>query len=66
MEERGDHRWCRVYWGTHGCALPRGHDGEHRCDCYGEGNAVGTAPYYGDGTNFYGEDAEALGLVHHA
>lgn len=24
---------CRVYWGSHGCCLERGHDGEHRCDC---------------------------------
>lgn len=23
---------CRVYWGSHGCNLQRGHDGEHRCD----------------------------------
>lgn len=24
---------CRVYWGSHGCALPRGHEGPHECDC---------------------------------
>jgi hypothetical protein len=69
---------CRVYWGSHGCRLERGHDGSHECDCArdGEGNPVpreqrdeggeflnvGAAPYYGPDTRFYGEDAEALGL----
>lgn len=65
---------CRVYWGSHGCWLERGHDGEHLCPCTFDedgkllphmddpaadpdsGN-VGRAPYYGPGTNFYGEDA---------
>lgn len=23
---------CRVYWGSHGCKLERGHRGPHRCD----------------------------------
>jgi hypothetical protein len=41
---------CRVYWGSHGCDLERGHDGQHVCGC-------GTPPYYGADTNFYGEDA---------
>lgn len=22
---------CRVYWGSHGCSLPRGHRGVHLC-----------------------------------
>lgn len=22
---------CRVYWGSHGCEKPRGHEGEHMC-----------------------------------
>lgn len=39
---------CRVYWGSHGCRLPRGHDGQHEC-CV-------TAPYHGRLTRFYGED----------
>lgn len=67
---------CRVYWGSHGCMLERGHEGGHFCTCtYGEdgemlphaselgdnGN-VGRAPYYGPETCFYGEDAETLGL----
>lgn len=66
---------CRVYWGSHGCGLPRGHDGDHLCPCAldengillphmndaGNGN-VGRAPYYGPETRFYGEDAAALGL----
>lgn len=59
--------FCRVYWGSHGCALPRGHVGDHICGCAwkdtqpGVAN-VGAPPYYGAGTHFYGEDAEALGL----
>lgn len=24
---------CRVYWGSHGCHLERGHDGPHVCIC---------------------------------
>lgn len=24
---------CRVYWGSHGCSQPRGHEGLHECDC---------------------------------
>ena len=24
---------CRVYWGSHGCKLPRGHEGPCECDC---------------------------------
>lgn len=24
---------CRVYWGSHGCDLERGHDGSHVCSC---------------------------------
>jgi len=63
---------CRVYWGSHGCKMERGHDGPHRCDCADEGGFdpetreyyeepgvfnVGAPPYYGPETNFYGEDA---------
>lgn len=22
---------CYVYWGSHGCGRPRGHDGDHEC-----------------------------------
>lgn len=52
---------CRVYWGSHGCALRRGHVGPHLCECVGTtpetgaGN-VGAPPYYGPSTNFYGAD----------
>lgn len=68
---------CRVYWGSHGCELPRGHpeDVPHECDCCRCGEhhpypewpdtqvlCVALPPYYGPGTRFYGEDAEALGL----
>lgn len=60
---------CRVYWGSHGCDLPRGHEPYCRCDCADEedavplvdgGDNVGAYPYYGEGTRFYGEDAEAV------
>lgn len=62
---------CRVYWGSHGCCLPRGHDGPHLCECAnGEDGPtdpradtvadainVGAPPYYGPETTFYGDDA---------
>lgn len=50
---------CRVYWGSHACALERGHDGPHLCSCADippEHGGVGGPPYYGPGTRFYGED----------
>lgn len=69
---------CRVYWGSHGCMLERGHDGDCICRCAfddagnelpnrntpgNEDNGnVGNAPYYGDITTFYGEDAAGRGL----
>jgi hypothetical protein len=60
---------CRVYWGTHGCRLERGHKGFHECDCCICENkehthevidnivCVAKYPYYGPNTKFYGEDA---------
>lgn len=63
---------CRVYWGSHGCELERGHDGPHACDCCdcpdfhtGDPDAEGVMcvagpPYYGPETVFYGEDAVNL------
>lgn len=69
--------FCRVYWGSHGCHRPRGHDPAvpHECDCCDCGEhhpypgwpdtgvrCVARAPYYGPDTRFYGEEAEALGL----
>ena len=63
---------CRVYWGSHGCCLERGHDGPHLCDCADDEGVdpvtrlylddpncvnVGAPPYYGPKTRFYGEDA---------
>lgn len=54
---------CRVYWGSHGCHLNHGHRGPHVCCCEcdshpdDDSGCVGTAPYYGPGTKFYGEDA---------
>lgn len=50
---------CRVFWGSHGCKLERGHEGPHLCECADpdeEGN-VGGPPYYGPDTRFWGEDA---------
>jgi hypothetical protein len=61
---------CRVYWGSHGCRLQRGHAGHHECECARDqdGNLepkfvdgahnVGAYPWYGPDTNFYGEDAQ--------
>lgn len=59
-----------MYWGSHGCSLPRGHEGPHLCDCaFGDDGSmdpradaveesvnVGAPPYYGPETVFYGED----------
>ena len=28
-----DETGCRVYWGSHGCEFPRGHNGDHECGC---------------------------------
>lgn len=55
---------CDVYWGSHGCDLPRGHDDWHWCDCctgpnHSEQNSgcVGAYPYYGVGKfRFAGAD----------
>jgi hypothetical protein len=56
---------CRVYWGSHGCSLERGHKGPHVCECADDPafteienvKNVGAPPYYGPETVFYGEDA---------
>jgi hypothetical protein len=61
---------CRVYWGSHGCDLPRGHAGDgHDCGCCEcqnhpdpDSGCVAKPPYYGPETRFYGEEAVALGL----
>ena len=56
---------CRVFWGSHGCDLLRGHEGHHRCDCcecdvHEPGTeCVGSHPYYGPDTSFSGEDVVA-------
>lgn len=69
---------CRVYWGSHGCSLERGHAGLCICSCaFGEDGPqdpradfieegvlnVGAPPYYGPDTFFYGEDAIRTGRV---
>lgn len=28
--------FCNIFWGSHGCDLPVGHDGGHVCDCGSE------------------------------
>ena len=62
---------CRVYWGSHGCARPRGHEGDHWCYCCecadhpDDAGCVAGPPYYGSDTRYYGEDAAALGLPSH-
>lgn len=71
MSSLRDRHACRVYWGSHGCILERGHEGEHLCTCTfvngvmlphmddePEFGNVGRAPYYGAETRFYGEDAD--------
>lgn len=45
---------CRVFWGTHGCSLTRGHEGPHYCGdesgpCSGL-NSDGTIRYWDDAT----------------
>lgn len=69
-------RTCWTFWGTHGCMLPSGHDGQHVCSCCEPDDAhrdaharaaatnppeiedgvvcVGTWPYYGPATTFFG------------
>lgn len=37
---------CRVYWGSHGCSLERGHDGPHICSCAIEEGRTVTQPRY--------------------
>lgn len=60
---------CRVYWGSHGCHLQRGHEGTCQCDCCDcadhpddDSGCVAKAPYYGKNTRFYGEDVASRGL----
>jgi hypothetical protein len=71
--ERRPEGWeaCRVYWGSHGCDLARGHEGPCDCGCCEceshpdpDSGCVGKFPYYGPDTNFYGEDVDARGLPH--
>jgi hypothetical protein len=65
---------CRVYWGSHGCRRPRGHDGPHECQCARDAHGhllprhdhegtlnAGAEPFYGADTRFYGEDAKTQG-----
>lgn len=54
---------CRVYWGSHGCCRPGGHDGDHWCSCCDcddhpdhDSGCVAGPPYYGPETKFYGDD----------
>ena len=61
MERMDNRKICRVYWGSHGCCLPRGHEGDHWCDCcecedHPEPGCVAGPPYFGINTHFYGDD----------
>lgn len=66
-------RFCRTYWGSHGCVRERGHEGDHHCHCctcpsnqsgetgtfiLHESSCVAYAPYYGPATRFFGEDGK--------
>ena len=63
---------CRVYWGSHGCQLERGHVGHCECNCcecedhelFRVRGCVGKYPYYGPDTGFCGEDVDRYGLPH--
>jgi hypothetical protein len=51
---------CHVYWGSHGCDRPRGHEGAHWCDCCRCDDhpdpcsgCVAGPPYYGPDTIFH-------------
>lgn len=56
-----DQDQCQVYWGSHGCSRPRGHDGDHWCQGADESephhtiNAAGVAPN-GYQWDMYGDD----------
>lgn len=57
---------CDVYWGSHGCERPSGHEGPHWCDCCEcenhpdpDSGCVAGPPYYGSDTNFFGDDIVA-------
>lgn len=57
---------CDVYWGSHGCELPKGHEKiglPHVClSCFDPDDMdgyVGAPPYYGPDTKFYGDDVVA-------
>ena len=57
----GDGERCHVFWGSHACDRPRGHEGPHLClACWepGEEGWVGAPPYYGPETRFFGEDVK--------
>jgi len=56
---------CRVYWASHGCCRPAGHEGAHWCSCCDcddhpdhDSGCVAGPPYYGPQTRFYGEGVE--------
>jgi hypothetical protein len=61
---------CDVYWGSHGCSRPQGHDGDCWCDCCDcenhpdeDSGCVAGPPYYGPSTSFYGDAVSARGLA---
>lgn len=53
---------CDVFWGSHGCSLDTGHEGDHRCVDFGETEpcmAIGRDGKDASGFQWllYGEDA---------
>lgn len=57
---------CRVYWGSHACALPRGHKNEHIC-AFVHGNECSDRPGLTDhpwGEDWTGLEGESSRLIH--
>lgn len=62
---------CRTYWGSHGCCLPRHHDGDCVCSCALEDNGTydpTTGEYYEEpgvfmvgAPPYYGDDTSFYG-----
>lgn len=44
-------QWCDTYWGSHGCDLPKGHDGPRICDCA----LMDNGEYHPDTRTYYDE-----------
>ena len=47
---------CNTFWGSHGCDLPKGHDGQHVCDCHDPNDADDVAAHRSASPEDYGAD----------